>query len=278
MFGRMRTARMVTGVSSSLSHVAHLRKCIHVAGTAQRRVLYDSHIATTPLQKLVLSVTSAISVFANPERSDMLATLGEVTGHDALRSIHARMCADPVGVRILTEKPTIRNDKIDMDYLRTLPDDTFGRHYASFMDSHGFNAEDRALVRFVDDPELAYVMQRLRESHDFWHTLFGVPPTVLGEIALKFVEMAHFGLPVSALSAFVGPLRLSSEECCLLMNVYIPWARRASEKVHPLHCVMYEEEFETPMEDLRRHLKIEVAPPLHHKSASTNANEAPTQR
>ncbi|KAG2764611.1 hypothetical protein PC129_g12732 [Phytophthora cactorum] len=237
-----------------------------VAGLPQRRVQYDSHMPTTPLQKIVLSVTSALTVFTNPERGDMLAALGEVTGRDALRRIHARMCADPVGARILAEKPVIRNDRIDMDYLRALPDDSFGRHYATFMDSHGFDADGRSLVRFVDDPELAYVMQRHRESHDFWHTLFDVPPTVLGEIALKYVEMAHSKLPVSALSAFVGPLRLSSEERCLLMKVYVPWANRASKNAHSLHCVMYEEEFKTPIVELRQRLNIEVAPPLPDSS------------
>ncbi|ETM33290.1 hypothetical protein L914_19452 [Phytophthora nicotianae] len=237
-----------------------------VAGLPQRRVQYDSHMPTTPLQKLALSVTSALTVFANPERGDMLAALGEVTGRDALRRIHARMCADPVGARILAEKPVIRNENIDMDYLRALPAESFGRHYATFMDSHGFDADGRSLVRFVDDPELAYVMQRHRESHDFWHTLFNVPPTVLGEIALKYVEMAHSKLPVSALSAFVGPLRLTSEERCLLMKVYVPWANRASKNAHSLHCVMYEEEFETPIEELRQRLNIEVAPSLPDSS------------
>ncbi|ETL33964.1 hypothetical protein L916_13700, partial [Phytophthora nicotianae] len=65
-------------------------------------------------------------------------------------------------------------------------------------------------------------------THDFWHTLFNVPPTVLGEIALKYVEMAHSKLPVSALSAFE----------------YVLWANRAPKNSHSLHCVMYEEEFE----------------------------------
>ncbi|RLN48694.1 hypothetical protein BBJ28_00021106 [Nothophytophthora sp. Chile5] len=232
-----------------------------------RRVMYDSHMPTTPLQKLLLSVASAVTVFANPERGDMLAALGEVTGRDALRQIHARMCADPVGARILAEKPVIRNEQIDMPYLRALPSDSFGHAYATFMDSHGFDADGRSLVRFVDDPELAYVMQRHRELHDFWHTLFALPPTVLGEIALKYVEMAHAKLPVSALSAFVGPLRLSSEERRMLLRVYLPWANRAAKKAHFLHCVMYEEEFETPLEELRERLNIEVAPVLNDTSA-----------
>lgn len=68
-------------------------------------------------------------------------------------------------------------------------------------------------MKFVDDAELAYVMQRYRELHDFWHVLFGLPPTVFGEIILKYVELAQTRLPVCALSGFVGPLRLTSGEC-----------------------------------------------------------------
>lgn len=47
------------------------------------------------------------------------------------------------------------------------------------------------------------------QVHDFWHVLSGLPPTVVGEIALKWFEMMQTGLPVTALSAFVGPLRLT---------------------------------------------------------------------
>ena len=62
----------------------------------------------------------------------------------------------------------------------------------------------------MDDAELAYVMQRFRELHDFWHVLFDLPPTEFGEIILKHVEMTQTKLPVCALSAFMGPLRLDS--------------------------------------------------------------------
>lgn len=35
--------------------------------------------------------------------------------------------------------------------------------------------------KFVDDEELAYVIQRYREVHDLMHTLLGMPTTILGE-------------------------------------------------------------------------------------------------
>ncbi len=47
------------------------------------------------------------------------------------------------------------------------------------------------LGRFVDDPELAYVMRRMREVHDFWHVLFGCHTNVFGEIALKALEFVQ---------------------------------------------------------------------------------------
>lgn len=41
--------------------------------------------------------------------------------------------------------------------------------------------DSRADVKFVDDEELAYVMQRYREVHDLLHTLLGMPTNMLGE-------------------------------------------------------------------------------------------------
>lgn len=43
--------------------------------------------------------------------------------------------------------------------------------------------DTRAEVKFVDDEELAYVMQRYREVHDLMHTVLGMPTNMLGELA-----------------------------------------------------------------------------------------------
>lgn len=109
-----------------------------VAGEPSKVVLYETHTPTSPTQKILLSLVSAISVFTNPERADMLATLGEVTGRNALQRLHARMCSDRVGIRILIEKPSIRSTHIDINYLRSLPSHTFGYAYSQFMDAHGY--------------------------------------------------------------------------------------------------------------------------------------------
>ena len=58
-------------------------------------------------------------------------------------------------------------------------------------------------MRFVENPDLAYVMLRYRQVHDLWHVVLGMPPTVLGELAVKWVEMLQTGLPMTVLSSLV---------------------------------------------------------------------------
>ena len=41
--------------------------------------------------------------------------------------------------------------------------------------------DSRDSVKFVDDVELAYVIQRYREIHDLIHTILGMPTNMLGE-------------------------------------------------------------------------------------------------
>ena len=63
-------------------------------------------------------------------------------------------------------------------------------------------------VHFIDDPQLVYVMLRYRQIHDLMHTLLGMPPNLLGEVAVKWVEVIQTGLPMCGLAALFGPLRL----------------------------------------------------------------------
>jgi hypothetical protein len=47
------------------------------------------------------------------------------------------MCAEPVGARVLMEKPVICNEEIDLQVLCQLPEDSSSFVYAGFMISHG---------------------------------------------------------------------------------------------------------------------------------------------
>lgn len=81
------------------------------------------------------------------------------------------MAADPVGREILAARPDIKEETVRPELLRALPGESFGRAYASFMDHHGYSPDERAPVRFVDDAELAFVIQRYRQARSFIHLM-----------------------------------------------------------------------------------------------------------
>jgi ubiquinone biosynthesis protein COQ4 len=88
-------------------------------------------------------------------------------------------------------------------------------------------------VRYIDDEECAYVMQRYRECHDIYHAILGIPAFMEGEFALKAFEFANTGLPMAALSMF-AVVRLKSKERTRFFNTYLPWAVRNGLKSDPI--------------------------------------------
>ncbi|KAL3945787.1 MAG: hypothetical protein SGBAC_000176 [Bacillariaceae sp.] len=219
-----------------------------------------------PHQKIALAIHHATTAFADPTRADAVAGLGEVTGQVSLERIHEQMMADPTGRRILEDRPVVRKATIPyQELIDSVPEDpdaplTFGQAYGKFLKSHGFDPDGRDPVKYIEDDTLAYIMLRYRQNHDFWHAITGLPPTVLGELGLKYLELFQTGLPIAALSSTFGALRLNSKERAVLMDQYLPWALEASQSSSPLMTVYYEEEFDTPLADLQNRLNLKPSP------------------
>ena len=116
-------------------------------------------------------------------------------------------------------------------------------------------------VRYINDPELAYIMQRYRECHDFYHVLLGFPVSVSAELVVKWFELANMGLPVAFLSSVFGPLRLQSDRRRRLMRTYLSWALRAGSSTKSLIGVRWEERWDQSMTDLRGELGF-AEPPI----------------
>jgi ubiquinone biosynthesis protein Coq4 len=110
--------------------------------------------------RVQLAIEAALTAFRDPLRDDAVAALGELTGEPALRAIRDRMLADDAGRRIVQERWLISEESIHVSALRELPVGTFGRCYANFLLTHGFSPDERKPVRYIADPELAFVMQR----------------------------------------------------------------------------------------------------------------------
>lgn len=222
--------------------------------------LYPGHIPTTALQKALLAVGSGVAALQNPYRHDMVAVLGETTGHLALIKLRDRMRNDPEGYVILTERPRIRLSTLSLTEMASLPDGSFGREYLRFLEDNDVTPDSRADVKFVDNEELAYVMQRYREVHDLMHTLLGMPTNMLGEVAVKWFEAAQTGLPMCALGAVLGPLRLNASRLQSLFTSLGPWALQNGRRARCVLNIFYERRWEQSLEDLRQELNIEPPP------------------
>ena len=215
---------------------------------------YPGHIPLTSVERIGLAVGSAIASLANPRRGDMIAALGEATAQPFfIRRLRDRMLTDPTGRRILRDRPRISSKTMSLEYLRTLPDNTVGRTYAAWLDREGVTPDTREQVRYIDHEEEAYVMQRYRECHDFYHALTGLPVFVEGEVGLKAFEFANTGLPMTGLS-LAAIVRLKPAERKRIFETYLPWAFANGWKAKDVINVYWEEELETDVEELRSSL------------------------
>lgn len=243
---------------------------------------YDGHVPLTTLERFGLAIGSTVASLINPRRAEMIAACGETTAQPFfIRRLRDRMLSDPTGRRILRDRPRITSKTMSLERLRQLPENSVGRTYAAWLDREGVTPDTRDQVKYIDNEEDAYVMQRYRECHDFYHALTGLPIFVEGEIGLKAFEFANIGLPMTGLS--LGAIvRLKPAERKRMFETYLPWALSNGLKAKDVICVYWEEELETDVEDLRRRLGVERPPDLREtrkklrdeKRAAKQAKEA----
>jgi len=198
----------------------------------------------------------------DPYRGDLIAAFAEATATPYfIYRLRDAMLASPTGRRILRDRPRITSASLNLPYLRSLPENTVGRTYVTWLDREGVTPDTRSAVRYIDDDECAYVMQRYRECHDFYHALTGLPIVREGEVALKAFEFANTLLPMTGLSVFAAAT-LKKSERKRFGAIYLPWAVRNGLRSKEVINVYWEEELERDVEDLRRQLGVEPPPDL----------------
>lgn len=193
---------------------------------------------------------------------DLIAALGETTATPYfIYRLRDAMLSSPTGRRILRDRPRITSQTMSVSYLRTLPENSVGRTYVGWLDREGVSPDTRDSVKYIDNEECAYVMQRYRECHDFYHALTGLPVFVEGEVALKAFEFANTLLPMTGLSLF-AITRMKPAERSRFWSLYLPWAFSNGLKSKDIVNVYWEEELETDVAELRAELGIERPPDL----------------
>ncbi|OBA21625.1 Coq4-domain-containing protein [Metschnikowia bicuspidata var. bicuspidata NRRL YB-4993] len=224
---------------------------------------YPGHVPLYNIEKLLMFAGSGVGSYFHPERNENIVALGESTAiRPVLKRLQRQMLSDPVGREILRERPRITSTSLDLLHLRSLPDNTIGKTYVKWLDREGVSPDTRVAVRYIDDDELAYIYQRYRECHDFYHTITGLPIIIEGEIAVKVLEFMNMGILMPGLGALAAPFRLKKAQRERLYNIYYPWAFKSGLNSKPLINVYWEKLLENDIDEFRENIGIEQPPDL----------------
>lgn len=121
-------------------------------------------------------------------------------------------------------------------------------------------------------------MQRYRECHDFYHCICNLPVSVEYELALKFFEFANLGLPMTAISAAFGHLRLTSDKRSRLFAEYVPWALKCGGSAQSLITVYWEDRWDQNLEEMKKEFGIWDPPPARWNRPLNEAKLATEKR
>lgn len=145
----------------------------------------------------------------------------------------------------------------DMKYLLSLPKDSLGYIYSSHMTEANFDPEFYRKVVIEDD--FTYIVLRMRQTHDIWHTVTGFGVDVLGEIGLQAFQLAQNRSPLAVMlmaGAILHTIR-ASENLNALMQV-IDRGYRMGLQAKPFLSQKWEEAWEKPLTEWRAQLGVEA--------------------
>lgn len=224
---------------------------------------YEGHVRLHPVERLALFIGSGIGAYFHPQKPEYIVSLGESTAFDCvLKRLRRHMLDSKSGREILKDRPRMTSTSLDLEKLAKFPPDTLGYVYVKWLEKEGVSPDTRTPVRYIDDEELAFVMQRYRECHDFYHAITGLPIVREGEIAVKLFEYMNLGIPMAGLGSLLAPIPISSKQRKRLLSVYYPWALRVGSGCKPLISVYWEKLLDKNIDELRNELGVDVPPDM----------------
>ncbi|NJR38943.1 MAG: hypothetical protein HC781_09040 [Leptolyngbyaceae cyanobacterium CSU_1_4] len=146
-----------------------------------------------------------------------------------------------------TINPQIQPDRpvtINLESSRQLPDGTLGREVARFIDENQFVP--------ITEGDL------IQRTHDIWHVLTGLSPSIEDELMLQAFTRAQVFRPSSALFVLYGVISRKIE-----LREAIASLKRG-HRAKRLTQWNLEADWEKPVEEVR--LKLGISPPEHAPS------------
>jgi ubiquinone biosynthesis protein Coq4 len=192
----------------------------------------------------------------DPTELERVFEIGEALNAKRIPRLLEKLERDPEVKRLFDERPRIDTRHVDFEWLASLPDGTLGREYVRFMRTHGIDP-DVFPTPNVADERVAYIMTRIRQTHDIWHVLTGYAPDLEGEIVLQAFSFAQIRSPLNVALVVVGVIRHGYKVPGLLRKV--AEAYRRGKRTRRLASFYWEEHWTDSLVELREALGLPPA-------------------
>jgi ubiquinone biosynthesis protein COQ4 len=200
-----------------------------------------------------------VRVLGDSTKTHEIHRVEEITGRPRYRALLGEFEQTPEGRRLMAERPELSSQHVDYDHLRALPATTLGGAYARHLDMNGLTADyQAAATRHVDDPDMAYLMRRFRQTHDVWHVLLDVGVTGHEEVLVHWFTYGQLRLPVSAMIMMFGTMKhIVLERRWGAFRHSMLDAYRSGRNAAPLMTAYWEDLWEAPLETVRVAYNVE---------------------
>jgi ubiquinone biosynthesis protein COQ4 len=209
----------------------------------------------SPVERWRRAVTALAHILTNPEATDQVLVFSTYINAGTMARRIERFYANPAARKLFDEHRTIDTSTVDLDALAALPEGTLGRAYADFLRSRGLSPDVfKGAPKAVPDERMAYVIQRLRQTHDLWHVVTGYDTDAASEVALQAFTFAQIGAPSSAMIAILGTVRGVRHKPSLPRDVARGFRR--GRRADHLAVFPWEDHWATPLAEVRALLHV----------------------
>jgi ubiquinone biosynthesis protein COQ4 len=223
--------------------------------------------------RLADAATAMKALLSNPDdTAQVFRIIDALSGKNGERTLE-RVGRSKEGKRLLQNKPDLLARLRDREGLRKLPDGSLGRAYLAFLDSENITAEGlegasvtgRNRDRLALPRDLRFLQDRLRDSHDLWHTLTGYKGDLVGEASLLAFSFAQTWNPGVGFIVSMALLRgRGSDVTKTILGGFVRGVKAAF-----LPAVEWEKLLALPLATVREQLRI-GAPPVYDVIRSTD--------